>query len=478
MRCKYYILLTIFLVIRVVTTAQDQKAQSFKRYAVRTIDFNQGLLNNETTGVLTDASGFTWVSTRTGLQRFNGYSLDNINPVIDGDSIRINSHVYLFALQNGNTWISYKNGVLTCNPLTRSFKKIISVKASENSFYPIVPLLETLEGVWCMEQDKGIVIYNIRTGKQKIVDANVTDINNLVNSDDLVTNTIIAVNKKYIFIRIDSHRLMQINTDQHRVRYTSYGGENIIGIGCSSDKLFITTNSHISAINIEDGRAVKSYPLKNIFQDDLLYTCIQSEDNSKVLVSLNRHLYEFDSSLNQANEFISLNEDAIVPNGLIHHIYTDRFKRIWLLTNNDIRIIQNFDVPFQHFIYKNEKSNYTRALYYDEDQHVLLTGCISVENGNNGGIQLYDSSGNPLWGKALTTSKMKNISNIEKLGTGKYLVITSDQQGWYLLDLPPAKKLTKFHLNINAQTESQLNTTVWPNNLQKIMTVLFYCQLG
>ena len=102
-------------------------------------------------------------------------------------------------------------------------------------------------------------------------------------------------------------------------------------------------------------------------------------------------------------------------------IYADKYKRIWLLTNDDIKRIQNVDIPFEHFIYPNN-NNFVRSIYYDEKKHILLAGCF------NGGIELYDTLGNSLWNKALISDNVKDISGIEKLSDDNYLVILQSEE--------------------------------------------------
>jgi signal transduction histidine kinase/ligand-binding sensor domain-containing protein len=463
---KRLFLIAGFAALHFFSFSQIHTTQYLKRRPVKAINFAQGLLNNETTDVITDVDGFTWVSTRTGLQRFNGYTLENINPVIGSDTIFINSPVYLFALQNGSIWISYEKGVLLYSPSLKTFKKIIPLQASENMFFSIVPLHETKEGVWCMMEGRGIVIYTDNKIQSSSIPVNISRINDILSSDDILNNTIITTNKHYLFIRVNNNLLLQINTDAHQFKYIT-DKQNIIGIGCNNETLFTISETQLSAINISTGNTIKKYPLKNMFEGHLSYSCIMQENEGKLLVSLNGHLYEFDTGAARPNEFISLNEDAFVPNGFVHRIYTDAFKRIWLLTNNDIRIMQDFDTPFEHYIYKNETSNFVRTIYFDAELNQIFAGCIAVANDLSGGIQLYDTSGNPLWSKALTTDKVRNISGIEKLSVGKYLIITTDREGWYMLSMPE-KKLDKFYLPADAQTQSQISANVWPNNVQRI----------
>src|ERR1700722_8688412 len=80
------VLLTIYL----CPFAQDKRLIEAKRCPVNTINYEQGLMNNSIAGIITDLQGFTWVSTSTGLQRYNGYALQTITPVADDETITIN----------------------------------------------------------------------------------------------------------------------------------------------------------------------------------------------------------------------------------------------------------------------------------------------------------------------------------------------------------------------------------------------------
>ena len=147
---KCIIFLAAFSSIHFFSYAQAKSAVPLKRRVVNTINFEQGLLNNTTTAIITDALGFTWVSTQTGMQRYNGYVLEKINPVINKDTIHINSPVYFFSMKNGSIWISCKKGIIAYDPHTNSFKKILLQQAGDDLNLPLVPVNKTNTGVWCL----------------------------------------------------------------------------------------------------------------------------------------------------------------------------------------------------------------------------------------------------------------------------------------------------------------------------------------
>ena len=119
-----YALNILLLLVSLPVYAQTGSPALFKKCPVNTINYEQGLLNNEVTAIITDSLGFTWASTIIGLQRYNGYTLENINPVINGDTIKIKTPVCFFNLNNRRLWISCKKGILEYNPKTNTFKNL------------------------------------------------------------------------------------------------------------------------------------------------------------------------------------------------------------------------------------------------------------------------------------------------------------------------------------------------------------------
>ncbi|HSZ86296.1 MAG TPA: hypothetical protein VK787_09710, partial [Puia sp.] len=143
----FALMLCTLLVIYLCPFAQNKIAVQTKRCPVNTINYRQGLMNNSIVGIITDVQGFTWVSTSTGLQRYNGYSFQTITPVADGDTILINYPVYFLEGKNNTILIGYKNGVLEYDTQKNSFRKIIAAATTAKSMYALMPIKQTDESI-------------------------------------------------------------------------------------------------------------------------------------------------------------------------------------------------------------------------------------------------------------------------------------------------------------------------------------------
>lgn len=430
-------------------------------------------MNNGTTGIITDKLGFTWVSTQTGLQRYNGYSMQTITPVIGKDTFYINFPVYFFGLNDGTIWISFKHTVLQYNPASNSFSIAISLQAAGSSPFNIVPLQETVDGIWCMQENKGIVIYG-RNGKllQQFSAFEPSVINTMLNSPELLYQGKIAQAGNHIFINgngsnfnytsIDKNHssLLAINTRQKEFQKINLADSNVLGLACTADKLCVLSNSKLIFIGTDDYKTIKEASIKNITGENITSGALQFTSTDKLLLSINNHLFELDSTGNYRYELTGLNRSPVVNTGFIFQIYPDKFGRIWLRTNNDIKRIENLEIPFAHFVYPNEKNNFIRSVYYDRQKNILIAGCFYT------GIQLYDTLTNPLSKKTITAPFIKNIISIEKLTNDEYLVITFDK-GWFLFNLA-TKTIRPFKMSADIETILEPTRMNFSNNIQRI----------
>jgi ligand-binding sensor domain-containing protein/anti-sigma regulatory factor (Ser/Thr protein kinase) len=444
-----------------ISAGQVPFKQAVKKCPLRTLNYETGLINNGTTFVLTDVLGFTWISTKTGLQRFNGNKLETIQPVIKTDTLNINQPVYLFNLHNGYMWISYKNFIIEYNPYQNTFRRLITLRSSVMNGFDIVPLKETDEGIWCMQKKKGILIYS---PEGKIVQAfskyetSATD--TLFLSENIFYKNIIAVNTDYIFISATKDEILKINTTTKTFGFLHSESSYRMCLTSFDNTLFAVADDKLLLIDANNNMTMKTVFINHLNDQPLDVNTIGSDDKGHLFISLSNHLYEFDTAGNYENEITDINRNAVLTAGFIDRIYADKFGRIWLLSNDNVVLIQNQAIPFTHFVYAGAKNNFIRSLYYDEKKYLLFAGCFS------GGLQLYDTLGNAIWKEPLITKKVTDILAIEKLMDDKYLIVTFGF-GWYTFTLS-TKQLQPFDISASVNAILEPNLVRFTNNIQRL----------
>ena len=425
-------------------------ANNYKRYVIKTVNVEDGLINNSVNDIVTDTFGFTWIATKTGLQRYNGYRLETVHPAINGKPVNISYQVHFLKTKGGLLWITYRNGIVLYNPYLDQFRSLIYLPRT-TSVCPLLPLEETGQGVWCLNKNS-FVLFD-KTGKI-IKEFPLADSSLFPSFINLKFQ--FAANAKSIFIPTVQNDIFRFDKATGFMSVLHLETETINSLSCNENKLYITHNKGIAIVDIND----KNKPvIKEAFHNAKFSFGTIKVFGNQVLASTNQHLLLLDSNCNNVSEISTLGSKPLLPAGYISTLYEDQFQRLWLLTNDDIKIVQNYTIPFQYYAYPNA-TNFIKCIYIDESNNRVLAGCFG------GGIQLYDTLNNPLWKSPLLIPKAKDIVCIEKLDNNTYFVVTLGQ-GWYLLFLHE-KRLQP--LQISDEEEAQMHTRniIFPNNIQRL----------
>jgi len=309
--------------------AQIANGIQTKRCPVSTINYQQGLMSNSILGAITDSQGFLWVSTLTGLQRYDGYVLQGVTPVVDGDTLRINYPVFFAAGKENCLLIGFRNGVLEYNAANNSFRKILSVPSAAPA-YSLVPVVQTREGIWCFEENVGIIIFD-NTGRvfRQFPESRAADVENMLHHEEYnITRKIIAANSRNIFLRTSAHTILQIDLITCETKSIIDPGQEIIGIDCDDHKIYVASTDGLASINIRDGTLSKKYSFSGLNDYPVTRSAIELSSDHHLLVSVEKHLYEFDTACICQKEIVSLSNKPLLTSGYIQIVYEDPFKRI------------------------------------------------------------------------------------------------------------------------------------------------------
>ncbi|MDP4150617.1 MAG: two-component regulator propeller domain-containing protein [Bacteroidota bacterium] len=433
-----------------------------KRCPVNTINNGQGLMNNSLTDIITDAQGFTWVSTSTGMQRFNGYALQTITPVVDGEPVLINYPVCFLEGINHSLLVGYKDGVLEYNTWSNQFKKLIAADRRAGFRFALMPVKLTKEGLWCFEETRGIALYPFNgIPVREFPETKSANVQDLLRTEGYsITRKLISANDDLIFLRLTANSLFQIDVHTYKTKRINYPGAPILGIACDNSRLYVASAEGLANIRIADGSVSRKFSYKQLNDFPVTRSSIERTADHHLLVSVETHLFEFDTACTRQREIVALNHEPLLTTGYIQIVREDRLHRIWLLTHQDIKRIQNVETPFAHYIYPKEKDNFIRCIYYDKEKDLVLAGAWA------GRIQCYDTSGNALWDRPVVGKGLKGLLAIEKLSDDHYLVVI-EGKGLYLLRLR-TKQLNRFYSGHDPRFESAILNNSYSNNLQRV----------
>lgn len=110
-------IITCVIVLLSLPVAAQQNQYRFSK-----IDISQGLSNNEVNCIFKDEAGFMWFGTRSGLNRFNGYSFKVFkNDPHDSTTINDDEINQIFEGPNHTLWLITKSGLVIYNLVTEKF---------------------------------------------------------------------------------------------------------------------------------------------------------------------------------------------------------------------------------------------------------------------------------------------------------------------------------------------------------------------
>ena len=450
-----------------------------KRCSFQVLDSSDARPQNSPTNLVKDGAGFTWISTPTQLRRFNGYTFENIEPAINGKTLQLDKPVYLFALDNGSIWICNSHGILAYNPETNKFSSVVNTPAGKMGLPSVIPLLQSSGGIWCLNPSKGIVVYHLNGSLDSTSSITLPPTVSIDQSlyKSILNRDVISASAPFIFLQLDSRRLLVINTITQQSFIWSHLGKSILGFGNSASTLWIADSDSLLSFSLPGLKQTTAIPLSLNKNEDLDYCSIRSEENGKLLVSLNNEIREYHQHLTSFQRLVRPDQEPITGNEDIHHlIVDDQSHHIWLLTGNGIFGAKNQPVKFQHFAYPGDSINYIRSIYVDPQTHQILAGCIDAKTGEKGGLQVYDSLGNPLFGEKLNLPGLKKIYSIQKLTSKIFLISCLDGYGWYLYN-STTQKVEPYDFPLDPQVRDALYDVVWPSNQQRFndSTIVIGC---
>lgn len=136
-----------------------------KHFAFRTLDINNGLLQNTVHAILQDNQGFMWFGTKDGLDRYDGVSFHSF--IKESGTLGNNFVTVLYEDQKGHIWIGTDVGVYIYSPSTEKVKRF-DVKSNlntsiEHTVFTIIG--DNDGGVWIASQGEGVFYYHIETKK-------------------------------------------------------------------------------------------------------------------------------------------------------------------------------------------------------------------------------------------------------------------------------------------------------------------------
>ncbi|AXE20986.1 histidine kinase [Runella rosea] len=138
-------------------------------YRLEHIGVNQGLSQGSPYHMLKDSRGFMWFGTQDGVNRYDGHSFKVYKPdVKDPHSLHGVNIAGLVEDKQGNVWLGTEEGLNCYERATDRFRLVID-KSQKGIKRRTSPFYVNADELWYIREGDGILAYEFRTGKHRVV---------------------------------------------------------------------------------------------------------------------------------------------------------------------------------------------------------------------------------------------------------------------------------------------------------------------
>ncbi|MBN1116177.1 MAG: response regulator [Bacteroidales bacterium] len=238
LRLKLHLLLLTILSSCICYLAFPQVQNDNYRFGSLTAD--NGLSNNQIRSFYQDSRGFIWISTLSGLNRYDGYNFScYYKEPFDTASLLDNSVNSVIEDLEGNLWVNTSVGFCIFDPVTESFQRnrILTLDNRQLSLHEVSDLRKDKEGnFWIITTNNELVKQNAVTGTYITYASNPEDSFSFRNT---VISTIIQDNEGYYWIAHSDGLIEKLEPKSMKVVYrkevfTAKDEQYFLSIFCDS----------------------------------------------------------------------------------------------------------------------------------------------------------------------------------------------------------------------------------------------------
>ena len=456
------------LVIGICLCYTISYSQPFKRLNSVSYNVNEGLLQSHVNDLAEDGNGFIWLSTGSGIQRFDGKRFYQV-PI--SSQLPDDKYVKFFRRINGNLWITHTRGITEYDSRTHTFKLIYqSPNFSPES--PPIALKEDKDGIWCITPNK---MLHLNATDLRIIDEIATDqISSAIILKLAPSKTKVTSSDDHIYL-MEGQDLYVFDLRYKKFKAWKIEGQkkSFIAIeNYSPDTLLVGTESGFEKFNTKTGTFTWVCGYARAFDltkssNSVHLTRVQDR---LYIASIGAELFELDLDQHgYASNLVNLQNQSFLNIGFITSCIPDSFHNLWVISASDgIKKINYTYTGFRYFGTENKKNNFVKSIYADKKSNLILCGTY------NSGLLLFDSSQKLIRhiNNFPGSQPPYTVSGIDSIGKQRYLLYLMGGWDTYILDgknfslkkikvdTPPTGKTSPFDFYLSLLKTDQNETLI------------------
>jgi ligand-binding sensor domain-containing protein len=299
---------------------------------------NNGLCNNFVHEVIRDNRGFLWISTRSGLSRFDGYEFETLSgkfpaPHYSIDNLQQDIH--------GNIWFcSSEKGIENLTRTSSGYIPVPKNKSWPGSGHYFA--IDRKERVWIATIDSGIFCFLPGKTEPLIFDHTNTNmpLNHGVTSIRLDKSGNLWMNINGIMSHVNTDAL-QTATAKHKAIFNTIipNPNPVVDFYVAGHILVIARSDSILLYNILSNKVLPvRFCLKDLEQKlEISAYCAIMDSSGKILIGLSNGMIVYDPASQGFHRVYFTDNKLSSPYAmLVHGIYIDKDGTIWIATEDGL----------------------------------------------------------------------------------------------------------------------------------------------
>ena len=420
------------------------------------------MLQSHVADLAEDGNGFIWISTGSGVQRFDGKQFHQVAVGNGNKGLPDDKYVHFFRLKNGNLWITHNKGISEYDTRSHSFNTVYdfgdTLAAAGNITWCV---LEDNRNIWCRTRNQLLALdkkdYHIAGTIGMPINSTHVFPSAATPSKDFVA----ALDSVLIFLP-DNLTLQETNLHTRKTIITTVTPEQISFYAIQklhADTLLVATGRGIEKLDLHSHAfsLLCKYKVTPQLSKQFFPIRFHLVREGLSIVMISSDIYELDTNTGQyISHLTNLQNQSFINNGYYTSCIPDGFNNLWALSASDgiKKINYNFS-GFRYYGAPVRHNNFVKSILVDKTANLVFLGSY------NYGLSIYDTAQQLL--QHINTfpgaPPAYTVCGIDKVAPGQYLIYLMGRTDVYLLNTQHFT-LQKVQVSVTAPAGITINKTL------------------
>jgi signal transduction histidine kinase/ligand-binding sensor domain-containing protein/DNA-binding response OmpR family regulator len=326
-RIIFFAMSSYILLLQPLLGQADYQIETGDDFQFEQFSINQGLSHVGVTSVLQDKTGFIWVGTYDGLNRFDGLNVEIFKKDPDNPSSLINNRIHsIFQDHQDRLWIGTEEGVSVLDLETYKFTRLRLPEQLSDIKPQVYKILNVHKNeTWILTANYGLMRFTAEG--DYILGVDISGIQS--SGKPLLLDAISVNDNEYLICTSRGLYIYYTESNEFLRLYQDEIG-NARCVARTGDIIYVGTINGMAVLNVSNSDIILD---RFLFQDQYIFSILIDKDENIWIGTSGNGLY-YGEQINGQYKFTLYNNNPFVAKSLsderISYIYQDDLSNFWI----------------------------------------------------------------------------------------------------------------------------------------------------